>query len=132
MANAVVILGAGASADFGVPTLRSVFKDAYAQLYLSTDAVLRQRLEEIFWQPRGHTLQTSDQSLTIEEMLTILRDWEQEECLAARPDKGMLHDFRTRLYVLIYNAVFAGKSSKSAHLNPLIGRVAQPLIDFEF
>src|SRR6266576_311870 len=127
MANAVVILGAGASADFGVPTLRGVFKDPYAQLYLSIDNVLRQRLEEIFWQPRGYTLQTSEQSLTIEEMLTILRDWEQEECLASRPNKDMLHDFRKRLYVLIYNSVYMGKSSRSAHLNPLIAKCRQKL-----
>lgn len=120
MPNAVVILGAGASADFGVPTLRGVFQDLHAQRYLRADNTLRQKLEQIFWQPRGHTLQTSDQSLTIEEMLTILRDWEREADLPARPSREELEDFKRRLYVLIYNAVFEGKSTKAMHLNGLI------------
>jgi hypothetical protein len=70
MANAVVILGAGASADFGVPTLRGIFKDRHARTFLNSRKTFNKRLNEIFWTPRGHTVDTSDQSLTIEEMLT--------------------------------------------------------------
>lgn len=120
MSNAVIILGAGASADFGVPTLRGIFKDPYAQLLLQGDDILRQKLDDIFWAPRGHTLQTSDQSLTIEEMLTILRDWEQEVQLDGRPNMADLEDFRRRLYLVILAAVFQGKSSRAQHLNLLI------------
>ena len=120
MANAVVILGAGASVDFGVPMLRDVFKNAHARRYIERDAVLRQQLETMFWLPRGHTLDTSDQSLTIEEMLTLLQDCEREERLPKRPVTGELEDFRKRLYILIQKAVFEGKSSKPGHLNPLI------------
>lgn len=120
MSSAVVILGAGASADFGVPTLRGVFKDVHAQHRLAQDVLLRQHLEDVFWAPRGHTLQTSEQSLTVEEMLTLLRDWEQEVGLQNRPSKDEFSDFRRRLYVLIYHAVFAGKSPRGRHLNQLI------------
>lgn len=118
MARAVVILGAGASADFGVPTLRRIFKDRYAQQYLYLNPGLRHQIGKVFWTPRGYDLSTSEQSLTIEEMLTILRDWEQEEgCPKPKED---FHDFRRQLYVLVYKAVFEGKSSKGKHLNPLI------------
>lgn len=120
MSKGVVILGAGASADFGVPTLRSVFKDGRARLYLASDNRLQELLDQIFWQPRGHSLETSEQSLTVEEMLTVLRDWEQEQGLANRPSREMLQDFRRRLYLLIYHAVFEGKSSRGGHLNALI------------
>jgi len=120
MSNVVVILGAGASADFGVPTLRGVFKDVNAQAYLRADPILRPKLEQFFWQPRGHSLQTSEQSLTIEEMLTLLRDWELEPSLQTRPTRAEFEDFRRRLYVLIYYAVYSGKSSRGEHLNPLI------------
>ena len=120
MSNAVVILGAGASADFGVPTLRGVFKDVNAQAYLRVDPILRPKLEQFFWQPRGHSLQTSEQSLTIEEMLTLLRDRELEPSLQTRPTQAEFEDFRRRLYVLIYYAVYSGKSSRGEHLNPLI------------
>jgi hypothetical protein len=108
----VVILGAGTSADFGVPTLRSVFKDAYAALYLQQNPQLHKCIQSTFWGPRGCTLQSSERSLTIEEMLTILRDWEGP--------RENFSDFRRQLYVLIYKAVFEGKSSKGQHLNRLI------------
>lgn len=119
MASAVVILGAGASADFGVPTLRNVFKDPYARMYLDANTTLQKQLDELFWKPRGHTVHTSDESLTIEEMLTIIRDWEREEGVD-KPNKTYFDEFRRSLYHLIYLAVFFGKSSKAAHLNPLI------------
>lgn len=117
MAKAVVILGAGSSADFGVPTLRRIFKDPVAQSYLLQNQPLHEQIRRVFWEPRGYALQTSDQSLTIEEMLTILRDWEQERCPQPREDFG---EFRRQLYVLIYKAVFERKSSRGQHLNPLI------------
>ena len=56
MSKAVVILGAGASSDFGVPTLQGIFKDKWARQYLKPDSFLAQKLDEIFWAPRGHTL----------------------------------------------------------------------------
>jgi SIR2-like domain len=116
----VVVLGAGASADFGVPTLRGVFNDKQARLHLKKDPWLLQQLEETFWRPRGHTLETSHQSLTVEEMLTILRDWRKEEsvphCLT-EPDQER---FRRSLYVLIEKALFEGKSTRAEYLNPLI------------
>ena len=124
MPKAVLILGAGASADFGVPTLRRIFKDPQAQLYLKQNPQLHEQIQRVFWEPRGYNLQTSDQSLTIEEMLTILRDWEQENCPKPKED---FHAFRQLLYVLIYKAVFTGKSSSGQHLNPLIWKCGSRL-----
>ena len=69
--------------------------------------MLQQKLEQVFWQPR-HNLQTSDQSLTLEEMLTLLRNWEQEPGLKGRPTRAEFEGFRKRLNVLIYHAVFSG------------------------
>jgi len=119
MSKAVVILGAGASADFGVPTLQSIFKDKQARRYLNEDDWLLRKLDELFWNQRAADLETSDQSLTIEEMLTVLRDWEKEPD-ADSPGSDMLSRFRKSLYILIHRAVFVGKSSGGGHLNPLI------------
>ena len=120
MSKAVVILGAGASSDFGVPTLQGIFKDKWARQYLKQDSFLARKLDDIFWAPRGHTLESSDQSVTIEEMLTILRDWENEPNCKECPDPNLFAEFRKRLYVLIMRAVYEGKTTKTAHLNPLM------------
>lgn len=119
--NGVVILGAGSSADFGVPTLNRIFTDRQAREYLSERGELHDLLQEVFWEPRGHDLETSKDSLTVEEMLTVLRDWEAEE--GEVPDGLGLPDierFRKELYVLIQRAVFTGKSSSGRYLNRLI------------
>lgn len=120
MTRAVVILGAGASADFGVPTLANIFKDRHARTYLRNNPRLIGMLRDVFWDPRGHDLESSDQSISVEQMLTILKDWEQEDSV---PDESKPQDvpaFRKSLYVLIQKAVFDGKSTKGQHLNPLI------------
>ena len=120
MTRAVVILGAGASADFGVPTLAHIFKDRYARQYLQHRPDLREPLNNIFWHPRGHTLNTSEQSLTVEQMLTLLKDWENEEQIPEDLKPQNVSEFRRRIYVLIQRAVFEGKSSDARHLNPII------------
>lgn len=74
MPDVVVVLGAGASAEFGVPVLRRMFKDPFARRYLEENPRLHRSLREVFWGPRGHDLESSDQSLTIEGMLTVLKD----------------------------------------------------------
>ncbi len=121
MANAVVILGAGASADFGVPTLAQIFKDRQARRYLEENPDFHHWLDQTFWSPRGHSLETSEESLTVEDMLTVLRDWEEHDGLDEdqRPDD--LDHWRRKLYVLIERAVFQGKHSRARHLNRLIG-----------
>ena len=120
MSKIVVVLGAGASADFGVPTLGQLFKDSQSKIYLRNNAWLTQQLHEIFWNPRGHDLSTSEESLTVEEMLTILRDWELETTIPCKLNPDDLARFRKSIYVLIYKALFEGKSSSSEHLNKLI------------
>lgn len=114
----VVIMGAGSSADFGVPTLRSIFKDIAATAYLKQDTILHEWLQQVFWEPRGHSVTTSDRSLTIEEMLTIIRDWQGEDKGAEKLKN--IDDIKRRLYVLIYHAVYLYKSSNKQHLNGLI------------
>jgi hypothetical protein len=120
MPKLVVILGAGASADFGVPTLSQLFKDSYARQYLQQDPWLADCLNKLFWEPRGHSLETSDQSLTVEEMLTVFRDWELETNIKSALPADELARFRKSLYVLIYRALFVGKSTRREYLNPLI------------
>lgn len=119
MDNAVVVLGAGASADFGLPTLAGMFIDEDVKNYLRSNSRLREALERYFWRIRGN------RNLSVEQMLTLLRDWELEPGLPheKRPLWGA--DFRRDLYCLIQRAVFVGKSSKSAHLNPIISYCAQ-------
>jgi hypothetical protein len=120
MARLVVILGAGASADFGVPTLSNIFKDHSARRHLIKRPELLEMLNTVFWSPRGHSLDTSDQSLNIEQMLTILKDWEMDRQLPKELKPKNADTFRKGLKVLIYRAVFENKSSKGKHLNPLI------------
>ena len=114
----VVIMGAGSSADFGVPTLKGVFKDPSAFAYLRRDNKLHDWIQRVFWEPRGHFYGSSDYSLTVEEMLTILRDWKREKPDA--PELAEFDDMLRRLYVLIYHAVYMSKSSSAKHLNGLI------------
>jgi hypothetical protein len=114
----VVVMGAGSSNDFGVPTLRSVFKDPSALAYLKRDKKLHDWLQHVFWESRGHSCGSSDYSVTVEEMLTILRDWKREKPDAA--DLQEFDDMLRRLYILIYHAVYVSKSSSAEHLNGLI------------
>src|SRR5262245_37191661 len=118
--KAVVILGAGASADFGIPTLGGMFKDASVLQYLRHDAFLLSHLQDIFWKPRGHDLKTAGESVTVEEMLTILTDWEQEPGAEKRLTAQELRRFKKSLYILIQQAVYEGKSSQARCLNPLL------------
>ncbi len=120
MAKAVIILGAGASADFGIPTLRGVFTDIAVRRYLARNQWLLDRLNEFFWIPRGQSLATAQNSLTVEEMLTILRDWEREADAGNPELTAAIPQFKRFLNVLIFNALYEGKSSKGGHLNPLI------------
>jgi hypothetical protein len=117
--KAVIVLGAGSSADFGVPTLAGLFKDNHARRYLVGDPNLLGTLRDVFWHPRGHDLESSDKSLTVEEMLTAIRDWDGEPLDEGKKPRDVAA-LRRKLFVLIYKAVFEGKSSKAAHLNPVI------------
>jgi hypothetical protein len=123
--KAVVILGAGASVDFGAPPLKGIFKERFARRQLQSDTFLRDNLDRVFWGPRGHNLESSDESLTIEEMLTILRDWEQEKATCGKaPKPEFCGHFRKSLYILIKKAIFDGKHTRAAHLNPLLRLVS--------
>jgi hypothetical protein len=118
--KAVVILGAGSSADFGIPTLAGIFKDASVLRYLQRNQALLTQLQQVFWTPRGYSLRTAGESLTVEEMLTILTDWEREPKAGNKPTHNELSAFKKNLYILIQQAVYEGKSSQAGFLNPLI------------
>lgn len=118
--RAVFILGAGASAPFGVPTLRYLFQDAHAREFLRKSPQFNQTLHDTFWGPRGLNLDTSDLGLTLEEILTITRDYEHHTFNAPDLPIQDVSDFRKQLYSLSKKAVFDGKSSVGRHLNGLI------------
>lgn len=120
MASAVVILGAGASADFGVPTLANIFKDSHARSYLQSNRSLLRNLNDVFWTPRGHTLDTSEDSVNIEQMLTILKDITRDDNIPDNAKPRNVDTFRKGLLCLVQKAIFDGKSSRSEHLNGLI------------
>jgi len=74
----------------------------------------------MFWHPRGHDLSTSDQSLTIEQMLTIVKDLEREPRVPTSAHPVDATSLRRGLHVLIQKAVFEGKTSRPGHLNRLL------------
>lgn len=123
MVNAVVILGAGSSAPFGVPVLSDIFTNKQAREYLVSRPALHKTLQDTIWDPRGLNAATANLGPTMEDILTMLRDWENAH---ARDESGVpsppdLVELRRSLYCLIQRAVFEGKSSDvGRHLNPLI------------
>lgn len=120
--DAVVILGAGASAGFGVPTLRYLFQNAEAREQLAQDRFLARKLENVIWKPRGIDLDTSHLGLTVEEILTMIRDAESDEIPLPRLlSPRDAPKFRRSLYVLIKKAIYDNKSSRRTRvLDPLI------------
>lgn len=118
MTKAVVILGAGASADFGVPTLRAMFGDSAVRAYLQQNEWLLAQLNAVFWDRRGVTLESAHESLSIEEMLTILHDLERHRYGEA--ERPVMKRFKRDLNALIFRALYEGKSTRAGHLNPLL------------
>jgi hypothetical protein len=120
MDNVVIILGAGASAPFGVPTLLRVFQDQHARQHLQADRWLNDQLQRLFWTPRGHNLDTSHLGLSVEEILTIVRDYENQDYDVPPIIQGDQDRFKRSLYVLIKKAIYHGKNSRGRYLNTLI------------
>lgn len=123
MSQVVIILGAGASAEFGLPTMVSIFKDAAVRGYLEKTENLLEILRRVFWQPHKLTLKSAHKGLNIEQMLTYLKDTETEQQDTVSPSglsQQEIDNLRRGLYVIIQRAVFEGKSSRGMHLNPLI------------
>lgn len=76
MASILIVLGAGASKDCGLPLLGQVFSDTEAQIFLDQKTETLAYLKETFWEARGLSLATADSGLNIEEILTLLYEWE--------------------------------------------------------
>lgn len=120
----VVILGAGASADFGLPVLSGVFKDLEARRFLEENPNFLNQLNRHFWYPRGLDLESSNRGVTVEEILTTIRDFEENEYgLESFLKEEDQLEFSKNLYCLIKKSVFDGKSSSR-------GRFLNPVIDF--
>jgi len=122
MNKAVVVLGAGASQPFGVPTLVQIFKEGFARRHLRHDVWMHEQLQQLFWSPRGHDLETSHIGLSVEEILTIVRDYEEQAYGVPMifEDEEKSKRFKKSLYVLIKKATYDGKSTQGRYLNPLI------------
>lgn len=120
MARAVFILGAGASAPFGVPTLLRIFQDPQAREYLRRERFLKQALDEHFWQPRGHTLATSHLSLSVEEILTVVRDYEHQAYGVESFLEPNSERFVRCLYIAIKRAIYDLKNTRGMYLNDVI------------
>lgn len=120
MASAVFVLGAGSSAPFGVPTLAQIFQDYSARRHLENDSFLRGKLLDLFWRPRGCDLTTSHLSLSVEEILTLVRDHEKQTYGAPQILEDESERFRRSLYVLIKKAVYDDKHSRGSYLNPIL------------
>ena len=118
--SAVFVLGAGASTPFGVPTLLRVFQDSFAKRQLQKDTFLHEKLSRLFWLPRGRTLETSHLSLSVEEILTLVRDYEHQAYGAPSLLGQEAERFKRSLYVLIKKAVYDGKNTRSRSLNSII------------
>ncbi|MDH5652631.1 MAG: hypothetical protein OEZ39_12325 [Gammaproteobacteria bacterium] len=103
-----------------MPTLRYLFQDAHAREYLRQNPNFNETLHNTFWRPRGLNLDTSDKGLTLEEILTVIRDYEKHTFNAPDLPVQNVAEFRKHLYALSKRAVFDGKSSTGRHLNLLI------------
>jgi len=97
-----------------------MFTDPTARRYLQRNEWLRRQLDDFFWKPRGATVDSSQDSLTIEDMLTILHDWARVRYPTPEEHPESIRRFSRFLKVLIYQALYEGKSSRAGHLNPLI------------
>ena len=122
MTKAVVILGAGASKGLGLPLLSKVFADPEVRSYLEKDATeLAEFLRNFIWEPRGLTIDSSDRTLNIEEILTLLRTWQQTGSKLLRVEQ--IRALQRELLGCVYHGVWPHKGQTSTdkrYLNSLV------------
>jgi hypothetical protein len=97
-----------------------MFDDPSVRKYLAQNLWLENYLDTCFWKPRGLKMSTAVNGLNVEEMLTCIREWDQERQRFPDLKDPEYSRFRRNLFVLIQRAVFVAKSSKAAHLNEVI------------
>jgi hypothetical protein len=117
----VVVLGAGASAGMGLPVLGKVFNDQAVRDYLANEArELREFMEEFIWGPRGVDIGAADSCLNIEEVLTLLREWERAAIPPINVNRNL--EVQKQLLSCVHKAVYTGKghSHPSLPLNRLV------------
>jgi hypothetical protein len=105
----VVVLGAGASVSAGLPSLAGIFEDTSVKEYLSTDALkFFDFLERYVWAPRGIAESERWRSLNLEEVLTMLRLWENDNQSPINFAKN--RKYQRQLLGCVYQSVFVGKT----------------------
>jgi hypothetical protein len=92
---------------------------------LKVDPFLADRLHTLFWEPRGRSLETSNETISVEEILTLVRDYEKQSYPLPPLLGSETEQFRRSLYVLIKKAVYDGKNSRGRHLNTIITHAKQ-------
>jgi hypothetical protein len=67
-------------------------------------------MERAIWNPRGKTIDTSDESMNIEEVLTLLKQWEQGKCV--NPPLNFARNLRIQKQLLgcVYRSVYMDKA----------------------
>lgn len=113
MRRVVVILGAGASVSAGLPSLAGVFEDESVKAYLASDG----RDFEIFlrkyiWGPRNVTEAERWRSLNLEEVLTLLRLWEDNNQSPLNFKKN--RNYQRQLLGCVYRSVYMDKRDNGA------------------
>lgn len=108
MSNLVVILGAGASKGIGLPLLSEIFTDQPVRDYLHNNARdLLEFLEEIIWLPRSLNQDSSSEGLNIEEVLTLLKQW--EDANSSPISLTLNRELQRQLFGCIVEAVYRNK-----------------------
>ena len=110
MRKLTVILGAGASVSSGLPSLGGIFADEAVMRYLKSDGLpFLKFLEQFVWSPRQIGESDRWKGLNLEEVLTMLRLWENDDQSPLNWKKN--RSFQKHLLGCVYNSVFVDKSN---------------------
>lgn len=119
----MVVLGAGASISAGLPSLAGIFGDPSVQNYLATGAQdFHKFMQQEVWGRRGLNEIEAWETLNLEEVLTMLRQWASiqlpDGTRVPNPYSPLNHSVNTRLrrqlLGCVYHSVYVNKSGKSA------------------
>lgn len=113
--KAVVLLGAGSSVPFGLPVLKDFFIHEKAQEYLKSKGNLdfRKKLEK-FLKVRGFLFDRSSESVTIEEILTLLREIEYQSKEQSH-DQHIFCDSNFSWEKIFKSTVFCKETAEKIH-----------------
>ena len=108
MRNLTVILGAGASISAGLPALNRIFEDSSVQAYLADEAnEFDNFMSKYVWTPRLIESVERWKSLNLEEVLTMLRLWENDSQSPINFAKNF--KYQKQLLGCVYHSVYSDK-----------------------